>query len=66
VGGGGGGRARDEHGFFGVSRGPIAKFIVPDLGDKVKPGVGLSYRPDMRTWLAGKLNGTQTAISPAT
>jgi hypothetical protein len=24
---------------------PVAKFIVPDWGDKVDSGIGLSYRP---------------------
>ena len=25
--------------------GPVAEFIVPDWGDKVNSGIGLSYRP---------------------
>jgi hypothetical protein len=25
---------------------PVVKFMVPDWGDKLDPGIGLSYRPD--------------------
>jgi hypothetical protein len=31
-----------------------AKFIVPDWGDKVDSGMGLSYRPAMLQRLAGR------------
>ncbi len=32
----------------------VAKFIVPDVGDKVNSGVGLSYRPARLRRLAGR------------
>jgi hypothetical protein len=28
-----------------IGRGPVAKFIVPDWGNKVDSGIGLSYQP---------------------
>ncbi len=33
---------------------PVAKFIVPDWGDKVDSGIGLSYRPARQHLLAGR------------
>ncbi len=34
----------------------VAKFIVPDWGDKVDSGIGLSFRPATARlhWLAGR------------
>jgi hypothetical protein len=32
----------------------VAKFIVPDCGDKVDSGIGLSYRPARLHRLAGR------------
>jgi hypothetical protein len=33
---------------------PVAKFVVPDLGDKVDSEIGLSYRPASLCSLAGR------------
>jgi hypothetical protein len=33
---------------------PVAKFIVPDWGDKVDSGIGLSYRPARIHRLTGR------------
>ncbi len=33
---------------------PVAEFIVPDWGDTVDPGIGLSYRPIMLHRLSGR------------
>jgi hypothetical protein len=39
---------------------PVAKFIVPDCGDRVDSGVGLLYRPDRP---AGRYDNTVLCIS---
>jgi hypothetical protein len=43
--------------YFWTSRSPVAKFIVPVLGDIVDSGIGLSYRPaSLCNPLAGRYN----------
>ncbi len=41
---------------------PVAKFIVPDWGDKVDYGIGFSYRPARLHRLAGPLINTFISI----
>ncbi len=45
---------------------PVAEFIVPDWGDKVDPGIGLSYGPARLHSLAGRYDCPmlESTISP--
>jgi hypothetical protein len=37
-----------------IGKGSVAKFLVPDWGDKVNSGAGLSYLPARLHWPAGQ------------
>jgi len=42
---------------------PVAKFIVPDGGDKVDSGVGLSHRPTRLHRLAGRYENLMARVN---
>jgi len=46
---------------------PVAKFIVPDWGDKVDSGIGVSYRPAKLHRLEGRYDNPmpESTISPS-
>jgi hypothetical protein len=46
----------ETHPVGGYWLGPVAKFLVPDWGDKVDSGIGLSFRSARLHRLAGRYN----------
>jgi hypothetical protein len=47
-------------------KGPVAKFLIPDWGDIINSGIGLSYRPARLHGLAGQYDNPmpESTISP--
>ncbi len=43
---------------------PVAKFLVPELGDIVDSGIGLSYRPASLYWRAGVTTLCRSQLYP--
>jgi hypothetical protein len=63
---GGGGVGASRKGGEGLCQ-AVAEFLVPDWGDKVNCGIGLSYRPSRLQRLAGRNDSPvqELTISPS-